>query len=107
MTPVQATILKQTALSSGCDLATNRDVLTHKIDLSDAGNKINVGVWKDSDGVIKESNTITKLQSVDHVNNCYSTSYGIKGGNGSANPVVGYIVKKDSTTNAIETAQMK
>ena len=78
-----------------------------KIDLSDVGNKINVGVWKDENGIVKNSTVISKIQSVDHVNNYYSTSYGIKGGNGSANPVVGYIVKKDSTTNAIETAQMK
>ena len=78
-----------------------------KIDLSDSGNKINVGVWKDSDGVIKDSTAITKIQSVDHVNNYYSTSYGIVGGNGTSNAVVGYIIKKDSTTNTIETAQMK
>ncbi|MBO4640982.1 MAG: hypothetical protein J5710_14630 [Treponema sp.] len=78
-----------------------------KIDLSDSGNKINVGVWKDDNGVIKNSTPITKVQSVDHVNNYYSTSYGIVGGNGSANAVLGYIVKKDSTTNTIETAQMR
>ena len=78
-----------------------------KIDLSDSGNKINVGVWKDSNGVVKNSKPITKLQSIDRVKNCYSTSYGIVGGNGTANPILGYIIKKDSTTNTIETAQMK
>ena len=78
-----------------------------KIDLSDSGNKINVGVWKDDYGVVKNSTPITKVQSVDHVNNYYSTSYGIVGGNGSANAVLGYIIKKDSTTNTIETAQMR
>lgn len=36
LTPVQATILKQTALSVGTDCAVNRDVLTHKTDKSDA-----------------------------------------------------------------------
>lgn len=78
-----------------------------KIDLSDNGNKINVGVWKDDSGNVKNSTPLSKLQSKDHVNNYYSTSYGIIGGNGTANAVLGYIVKKDSTTNTIETAQMK
>lgn len=35
LTPVQATILKQTALSCGTDCAVHRDVLTQKIDKSD------------------------------------------------------------------------
>ena len=35
LTPVQATILKQTALSCGTDCAVHRDVLTQKIDNSD------------------------------------------------------------------------
>ena len=78
-----------------------------KIDLSDTGNKINVGVWKDSAGIVKNSTATTKIQSVDWVKNYYSTSYGIVGGNGTANPVLGYIIKKDSTSNTIETAQMK
>lgn len=35
LTPVQATILKQTALSSGTDCALNRDVLTNSVDFTD------------------------------------------------------------------------
>ncbi len=35
LTPVQATILKQTALSCGTDCALHHDVLTHSIDFSD------------------------------------------------------------------------
>ena len=35
LTPVQATILKQTALSCGADCAVHREVLTHNIDYSD------------------------------------------------------------------------
>ena len=83
---------------------------TSKIDLSDSGNKINVGLWKNTDGTIKTKdniNTGTKIQSTDHVNNYYSTSYGIKYGNGTPNPIVAYIIKPSSTTNRIETAQMK
>lgn len=34
LTPVQATILKETALSVGCDTGVNRDVLTHNIEAS-------------------------------------------------------------------------
>ncbi len=83
---------------------------TSKIDLSDSGNKINVGLWKNTDGTIKTKDNInagTKIQSTDHVNNYYSTSYGIKYGNGTPNPIVAYIIKPSSTTNRIETAQMK
>ena len=35
LTPVQATILKQTALSCGTDCAVHREVLTHKVDKTD------------------------------------------------------------------------
>ena len=35
LTPLQATILKQTALSCGTDCAVHREVLTHNIDFSD------------------------------------------------------------------------
>ncbi len=35
LTPAQANILKQTAISCGCDCATHRDVITGKIELSD------------------------------------------------------------------------
>ena len=34
VTPIQATILKETALSAGCDVGVHRDVLTHKIERS-------------------------------------------------------------------------
>nr|MCR4954198.1 hypothetical protein [Treponema sp.] len=83
---------------------------TSKIDLSDSGNKINVGLWKDSAGVIKTQGNITagtKIQSTDHIKDYYSTSYGIKYGNGTPNPIVAYIIKPSSTTNTIETAQMR
>ena len=36
LTPVQATILKQTALACGTDCAVNKRVLLHDIDFSDA-----------------------------------------------------------------------
>ena len=35
LTPVQATILKQTALTCGTDCAVHRDVLTHNIEFTD------------------------------------------------------------------------
>lgn len=35
LTPAQANILKQTAISTGCDCATHREVITGKVELSD------------------------------------------------------------------------
>ena len=35
LTPAQANILKQTAISAGCDCATHREVITGKAELSD------------------------------------------------------------------------
>ena len=36
LTPVQATILKQTALSCGTDCAVHKEILTHKVEFTDA-----------------------------------------------------------------------
>ncbi|MBP3743753.1 MAG: hypothetical protein J6J00_12285 [Treponema sp.] len=68
-------------------------------------NKINVGVWKSS-GVITNSTSGTS----DHTNtpNSYnSTSYGFVYGNGTSNAVLGYTIKVNSSSDAIETAQMQ
>ena len=65
---------------------------------------INVGVWKDSSGVIKQSKTGEKTftpGSGDTVN-----SFGTVWGNGTVNPVLGYATKSGSL-GYIETAQMK
>ena len=56
-------------------------------------------------GKVQNINVNTK--STDHVNLYSVTSYGIKGGNGTMNPIVGYSVKKNASTTTIETAQMK
>ena len=37
LTPIQATILKQTALSVGSDCAVNREVLTYNVEKTDKG----------------------------------------------------------------------
>ena len=79
------------------------------LDLSDSGNRINVALWKDGAGNIKQptQNINKKEYSTDHVNLYRITSYGIKGGNGTKNPIVGYSVKKNASTTNIETAQMR
>ncbi len=58
---------------------------------------INVGLWKDTDGVIKKSTTGTSSQSND-TGYCY--------GNGTANAVLGYAIKV-GTLGYVETAQLK
>ena len=80
-----------------------------KLELSDTANRINVALWKNADGSIKTPTKLlnAKEQSVDHVNLYSVTSYGIKGGNGTKNPILGYSVKKNATTSNVETAQMK
>lgn len=69
-------------------------------------NKMNVGIWKDSNGVVKASvhneNTFTKNNKTDYG----ASSYGQVWGNGTANAVMGYAVK-NGTGDTIETAQMK
>ena len=56
--------------------------------------RVNVGVWKDADGIIKDS-TIGTTSS--------NTSDGLVYGNGTNNPILGYIIR----TGTIETAQKK
>lgn len=81
-------------------------------------NMINVGVWKNKDtGVIKNSNTI--IYKADGTNSGETASdhtsgtgygawsWGWAMGNGTSNAVLGYAIKVNSTTDAIETAQLK
>ena len=69
-------------------------------------NKMNVGIWKDSDGKVTTSTTGTSSTS-NTPNGYSSTSYGFVYGNGTANAVMGYAIKVNSSTDAIETAQMR
>ena len=69
-------------------------------------NKMNVGIWKDSDGKVTTSPTGTSSTS-NTPNGYSSTSYGFVYGNGTANAVMGYAIKVNSSTDAIETAQMR
>ena len=73
-------------------------------------NDINIGLWKDN-GVIVDSNSdkyTTGTSSTTNNPNAYnSTSYGQIYGNGTANPVLGYAIKIDSKSGAIETAQLR
>ena len=69
-------------------------------------NKMNVAVWKNADGTVKNSETGTS--STTNTPNGYdSTSYGYVWGNGTANAVMGYAIKVDASSDAIETAQMR
>lgn len=73
---------------------------------SNQHNDINIGVWKDSSGIRKASSTGTS--SVTNRPDSYdSTSNGQIYGNGTDNPVLGYAVKKGSSGDTIETAQLK
>ena len=58
---------------------------------------VNVGVWKDQDGIIKES-----VEGTPNTNKTKGASWG----NGTANPVLGYAIRV-GTTGHIETAQLK
>lgn len=69
-------------------------------------NKMNVGVWKDSDGKIAKSKTGTSSYT-NNASSYNSTSYGFVWGNGTSNPVMGYAIKVSSSSDAIETAQMQ
>ena len=66
--------------------------------LSNIDSRINVGVWKTSSGVIKDSQTGTMSGAAES-----GTFYG----NGTPNPLVSYSVLKDSANSRIETAQMQ
>ena len=74
---------------------------------SNQHNDINIGVWKDdSSGAIKNSTTGTS-ETTNSANSYESTSYGQIYGNGTKNPVLGYAIKYGSSSDTIETAQMK
>ena len=80
-------------------------------------NKMNVAVWKNSSGVIAradDSSVFTAYNKTSADNNktntpdvYNSTSYGFVYGNGTSNAIMGYAIKVDAATDAIETAQMK
>lgn len=81
-------------------------------------NKMNVAVWKNSAGVITRADDATVFsdsgktsaannEKTNTPNGYDSTSYGFVYGNGSANAVMGYAIKVDSATDAIETAQLR
>ncbi len=76
-------------------------------------NKINVGVFQKS-GVICNSTDITNTTSTSNVNNQSGgkSDYGAQRwghayGNGTSNAVLGYAIKINSSSDAIETAQMR
>ena len=73
---------------------------------SNQHNDINIAVWKDSSGVIKNSKNGTNSHPVN--NNGYSAdAYGHVYGNGTSNPIMGYAIKSGASQNTIETAQLK
>ena len=73
---------------------------------SNQHNDINIGIWKDASGKVKVSATGTSSTS-NTVNSYDSISNGQVWGNGTKNAVLGYAVKKGSSGDTIETAQMK
>lgn len=70
--------------------------------------KINVGLWKNTDGSIKNSTSDTNVTGTGSTGGWNSVSYGYGDiyGNGTANPIFGYAVRASSGT-CIETAQLK
>lgn len=74
---------------------------------SQGNNKMNIGVWKNTDDwVIKASQTGTDKHShtVNGYNSsCTDTVYA----NGTKNPLMGYAIKINGSTTYIETAQLK
>ena len=82
---------------------------SYNLDFSDK-NLINVGVFKDSNGVIKSSATTQSSQYENYLvssESFYGSHWGIKYGNGTSNAVLGYVVKINSSLMHIETAQMR
>ena len=72
---------------------------------SNQHNDINIGLWKTA-GVISASTTGTSEYK--NTSASYnSSSYGQVYGNGTKNAVLGYAIKYGSTSDRIETAQMK
>ena len=71
-------------------------------------NKMNVAVWKNSDGTIKNNSKTSGGTTPKPVVKGYdSVSYGFAYGNNTPNAVMGYAIKQNTTTDTIETAQMK
>ena len=67
--------------------------------------KINVGVWKNTSGVIKNSPTVSG--SNEHSGSSYkATCYDQVGSNGTTNAILGYAIKNTSSSGYIETAQI-
>lgn len=67
--------------------------------------KINVGVWKNTSGVIKNSPTVSG--SNEHRGSSYeATCYDQVGSNGTTNAILGYAIKNTSSSGYIETAQI-
>ena len=64
--------------------------------------RINVGVWKDAEGVIKDSTTGTNSHA-DETGN--TSTDGSVYGNGTKNPVLGYEIRPSTDTGFMETAQ--
>lgn len=67
--------------------------------------RINVGVWKDENGVIKDS-TSTKTEKTPDGDTTTATD-AVTIGNGTKNPVLGYQIRPTSAQGYIETAQMQ
>ena len=65
--------------------------------------RVNVGIWKDTNGVIKNSVTAASASST----NAAAAGSGTCWGNGTKNPVVGYQTAFDDANDRIETAQKK
>ena len=59
---------------------------------------INVGVWKNASGEIKNSTTGTAERGTD---------WGKAYGNGTSNPILAYAIRESSTKGTIETAQKR
>jgi len=79
-------------------------------------NKMNVAVWKTSAGVLTncaDSTTFSQTKTTSEntytntPNSYSSSSYGFAYGNGTDNAIMGYTIKVNSTSDAIETAQMR
>lgn len=77
------------------------DDLDTRKDKMNVDNRINVGIWKDGDGVIKNSVTGNDASNAAGSGKIY--------GNGKATPMVSYSVQapNDTANNRIETAQMQ
>ena len=72
-------------------------------ELSQIDSRVNVGVWKDENGRLTES----LASNGGSRKNEAAAGSGTCWGNGTANPVVGYSIAKDTANDRIETAQMR